>query len=83
MEDVQTELYISYIILGKAKNKLDFLDYKRKYHIKMIEDFNRSLMDMKNQMELDVKQLKVICKEIPLEEGKDDFIGLASMNIDL
>ena len=81
LEDVQNELYKTYMLLGKTKNRLDFLNYKKKQHMTMIENLNRSLMDIRGQMEEDLNQVKDICKDIPysISQSNNDLIGLATM----
>ena len=79
LEEVQEELYKTYMILGKTQNRVDFLNYRKKHHMKMIEDLNRSLGDVRDQMEKDLDQVKAICKDTPYSISDNDLIGLAAM----
>ena len=79
LEEVQEELYRTYMLLGKTQNRLDFLNYKKKRHMTMIENLNRLLRDIRGQMEEDLNQVKDICKDIPYSISKNDLIGLAVM----
>ena len=80
LEELQEELCKTYMILGKTQNRVDFLNFKKERHIKMIEDLNKSLGDVRDQMQEDLDQVKAICKDIPYNIP-DELIGLAAMGV--
>ena len=81
LEGLQGELYQNYMILSKTQTRVDYLNFEKERHIKMIEDLNKSLGDVRDQMQEDLDQVKAICKDIPYNIPDNELIGLAAMGV--
>ena len=73
VEILQNGLYQNHIILDQTQNKIDFIDFEKERHIKLIEDISQVLGDVRYQMQEDLDKIRAICEDIPY------FIGLAAL----
>ena len=75
LEILQNRLYLNCIILDQTQNKIDFLDFEKERHIKMIRDISQILRDVRNQMQDDLDKIRAICEDLPY------LIGLAALGV--
>ena len=75
VEILQNELYRNCILLNQTQNKIDFLDFEKVRHTKLIEDISQILGDVRCKMQEDLDKMREICEDIPY------LMGLAAMGV--
>ena len=80
LEELQGELYQNYMILSQTQTRVDYLNFEKEWHTKMIKDLNKSLGDVRDQMQEDLNKVKAICKDIPYYIPYE-LIGLAALGV--
>ena len=75
VEILHNVLYRSQIIINQTQKKIDFLDFEKVRHTKLIEDISQILGDVRCKMQEDLDKMREICEDIPY------LMGLVAMGV--